>query len=370
VTGAVIYDIYRTTAGTSPSSTGKIGSTISRTFLDTGLAGDSTTAPTTNTTGIITGQIAESGGFSSADGLTAHAGGTQAGALQLAAVINRVATVASTADSVALPLATAGGFCIIVNDASNALQAFGAGTDTINDVATATGIPIPGKSMIVFSCATAAPAGKWYSGAPISVAAGKSLTVNNILTLAGTDATTMTFPGTSDTVVTLAAAQTLTNKTINGSQLVAASVTSTQIDPQTIQYATVTPTVANFINMNSVGVPIVAAQGPGTYVEIISILINLGYGSAPFASGGAVGAYVGTTSAGTLVTGILAATIFTTFSANKIATCYAAALGSTADASGILNTGVVLSNPNANFTGGTGATITIKVAYRVHNTLV
>jgi hypothetical protein len=45
-------------------------------------------------------------------------------------------------------------------------------------------------------------------------AAGKSLTVSNSLTLAGTDATIMTFPGTSDTVVTLAASQALTNKTL------------------------------------------------------------------------------------------------------------------------------------------------------------
>ncbi|MCC8963786.1 hypothetical protein H8A95_16060 [Bradyrhizobium sp. Pear76] len=42
----------------------------------------------------------------------------------------------------------------------------------------------------------------------------KTLTVNNSLTLAGTDGTTMTFPGASDTVVTLAATQTLTNKTL------------------------------------------------------------------------------------------------------------------------------------------------------------
>lgn len=52
-----------------------------------------------------------------------------------------------------------------------------------------------------------------------SVAGGttsKTATFSNSLTFAGTDATTMTFPSTSDTVVTLAATQTLTNKTISG----------------------------------------------------------------------------------------------------------------------------------------------------------
>lgn len=50
--------------------------------------------------------------------------------------------------------------------------------------------------------------------ATLAIAASKTLTVSNSLTLAGTDATTMTFPGTTDTVVTLTATQTLTNKTL------------------------------------------------------------------------------------------------------------------------------------------------------------
>ena len=46
----------------------------------------------------------------------------------------------------------------------------------------------------------------------LTLANAKTFTVNNSLTLAGTDSTTMTFPSSSDTVVTLAATQTLTNK--------------------------------------------------------------------------------------------------------------------------------------------------------------
>ena len=52
------------------------------------------------------------------------------------------------------------------------------------------------------------------SGSTVTGASAKNLTFNNSLTLAGTDGTTMTFPGTSDTVVTLTAIQTLTNKTL------------------------------------------------------------------------------------------------------------------------------------------------------------
>ncbi len=50
VENATSYDIYRTsTDGTTPSTTGKIGSTQANflTFNDTGLAGDGTTAPST-----------------------------------------------------------------------------------------------------------------------------------------------------------------------------------------------------------------------------------------------------------------------------------------------------------------------------------
>lgn len=45
---------------------------------------------------------------------------------------------------------------------------------------------------------------------------GKTITVGNSLGFTGTDGTTFAFPGTSDTVVTLGATQTLTGKTISG----------------------------------------------------------------------------------------------------------------------------------------------------------
>lgn len=52
VPGALTYDVYRTAAATAPTTTGLIGSTTGRTFTDTGLAGDSSTAPVSNTTGV------------------------------------------------------------------------------------------------------------------------------------------------------------------------------------------------------------------------------------------------------------------------------------------------------------------------------
>jgi hypothetical protein len=51
----------------------------------------------------------------------------------------------------------------------------------------------------------------------LTLANAKTFTVNNSLTLAGTDSTTMTFPSSSGTVATLAATQTFTNKDLTSS---------------------------------------------------------------------------------------------------------------------------------------------------------
>ena len=52
VPGATGYKIYRTATNGTPSTTGLIGTSTAATFDDTGLAGDSATAPTINTSGI------------------------------------------------------------------------------------------------------------------------------------------------------------------------------------------------------------------------------------------------------------------------------------------------------------------------------
>ena len=57
------------------------------------------------------------------------------------------------------------------------------------------------------------------TGSTLTIADGKTLTASNSLTFTGTDATSFAFPGTSDTVVTLTATQTLTNKTLTSPTL-------------------------------------------------------------------------------------------------------------------------------------------------------
>lgn len=76
-----------------------------------------------------------------ATGLTAAAGGTKAAAFQLRSSFNVLGTVATNGDSVLLPTdRQVGDEVIIVNDGAANAQVFGAGTDTVDGVATATGV--------------------------------------------------------------------------------------------------------------------------------------------------------------------------------------------------------------------------------------
>lgn len=97
-----------------------------------------------------------------AGGLTARAGGTQALALALTATVNRVTVVATAADSVRLPAPTVIGQQVtIINSAANSLTAYGAGTDTINSVATATGVALAGGKTGVYTASSIGTAANW-----------------------------------------------------------------------------------------------------------------------------------------------------------------------------------------------------------------
>lgn len=107
--------------------------------------------------------INQTAGRDVSEAVTAAAGGGQTNATQLTGVAGNVTVVATAADSVKLPLAVAGTVFFLQNsDSTDSMQVFGAGTDTINGVATATGVAqAAGKSGVYF-CTVSAPAGKWF----------------------------------------------------------------------------------------------------------------------------------------------------------------------------------------------------------------
>ena len=95
--------------------------------------------------------------------ITATAGGVQATALLLDATksVHNITTVATAADAVRLPLAVGSGVQHLVNNSGAAsMKVYGSGTDTIDAVATATGVSIgAGKARLLVDIA----AGKWIS---------------------------------------------------------------------------------------------------------------------------------------------------------------------------------------------------------------
>lgn len=153
-------------------------------------------------------------------GVTAHSGGGQTSAVLLTGDrLNTVTTVAAAGDSVKLEPSIAGAEQTFANLGTNPMQVYGSGTDTINGVATATGVSQAAGTAVTYRCAVA---GNWVSNqltkgtgtvsanaVTINAPAG-IITTGSLSTASGADATAITFTNsfiTSSSVI---------NCTING----------------------------------------------------------------------------------------------------------------------------------------------------------
>jgi hypothetical protein len=108
--------------------------------------------------------------FPAATGIVAHAGGTKAAAFQLGYGFSNVTTIATGGDSLLLPAAVPGTFCVVANesDTTNAGDIYGQGTDTIDAVATATAFSLAENATVLFACVAT---GLWISLKGVNVAA-------------------------------------------------------------------------------------------------------------------------------------------------------------------------------------------------------
>lgn len=132
-----INDITALTPGVFPSSSGAV----------------SIGTATTDTTTII-GLLREQ----ASNAVTAFATGGKTSATQLTGNLNRISVCATAGDSVKLPASAAGLVVYVLNDGAAAAQVFGAGTDTINSIATATGVAQGVGVLAVYVCTAA---GNW-----------------------------------------------------------------------------------------------------------------------------------------------------------------------------------------------------------------
>jgi len=121
------------------------------------------TSNSATTQTIATGNLAMTVGYlqqSAVNGLTALAGGAQAGTA-LTRQINRVTTVATAADSVQLPAAIAGRVVTVINAAAaNAMAVFPQTGEIINALAANASISVAANKVITFYCAVN---GTWNS---------------------------------------------------------------------------------------------------------------------------------------------------------------------------------------------------------------
>lgn len=98
--------------------------------------------------------------LSTQTGVTAHATGGQTNATQLTAAQVQISTVGTSADSVKLPPSQAGLQVTIVNNGANPAQVFGTSPDTINGVATGTGVSQSAGAVTIYYCFVA---GNWVT---------------------------------------------------------------------------------------------------------------------------------------------------------------------------------------------------------------
>jgi len=105
--------------------------------------------------------------FSAENGITATAGGTKATARLLKATINQLSVVATNTDSVKLPAnPQPGNVVFIANDGAAVAQVFGSNNDTIDGVATATGVALTNATRCFYICASVtAGVANWVSQA-------------------------------------------------------------------------------------------------------------------------------------------------------------------------------------------------------------
>lgn len=106
-------------------------------------------------------QVPSSGALSpelAQDAVVAGTTQTQAGATALTGQVVRVGTVAVLGDGVRLPASVAGLIVTLINDGANPMRVYGAGTETINSIATATGLYQGIGTIAFYSCTVA---GNW-----------------------------------------------------------------------------------------------------------------------------------------------------------------------------------------------------------------
>jgi hypothetical protein len=123
---------------------------------------------------------------------------------------------------------------------------------------------------------------------------------------------------------------------------------------------------AGVLTLHGTPVSVLPAQGAGTIIEVISLVLENQFLTGAFTGGSAIGLYYGTSASGVLASATAASTFLTSPTANEII-LLAGALGANLS-SAVLNTGLVLTAASTEFAAGGGA-LAYRLRYRLHTGL-
>lgn len=185
------------------------------------------------------------------EGYTATATAAGTTTLTASSNFNQVFT-GSTTQTLVMPVVstlTLGQQWTVINLSSGAVTVQSSGANAI--------VVMAANTTVVLTCiaVTGTTAASWNAFYYASlVTSGKALSVSNSLTLAGTDATTVTFQGT-DTYVGRATTDTLTNKRVTSRVATTASASTVTINTDTTDLYTVTALAAAVTFANPTGTP-------------------------------------------------------------------------------------------------------------------
>lgn len=249
---------------------------VTRSLMVTGLAASGANSDITSLTGLTTPLSVAQGGSGAAT-LTGILKGS--GTSAFTAVTAPSGTIVGTTDSQALTNKTYNGLTVTTTTGTltlaNSSSIITSGGNAITFTSTGTtGVTLPTSGTLSTLAGSEALTNKTINGMTVTSSTG-TFTLTNAKTLAVSDSTTlatntitlgggqvitfsasnalsllstgtsvMTFPTATDTVVTLAATQALTGKTINGNTLTSGSSTYTGTAAQTYTFPTTSATIA------------------------------------------------------------------------------------------------------------------------------
>ena len=204
--------------------------------------------------------------------ITAHSGGTQAAAVNLTSMINRVSVVAAQGDSVALPASAIGLEITVINRGANPCQVYGNNTaaDTINGIATGTGISQGINTAAVYICNVAGnwevPINSLVSSTPQALSVNGAIPAHvghtYVITKAGVLAETLAAPtATTDDGIEI----TVTSSTANAHTITATGLLAT---------GTASVNVATFAAFAGAGLTLMAYQGKWNVIAQIGITFS------------------------------------------------------------------------------------------------